>query len=65
MTPDLYVYAVPGRDDGLTIAVHATATPREILALFRNPTGAQVYLDGMRATGTTVAILPSAEWLVS
>lgn len=56
----LYVYDATGREDGLTVFVHSTAAPRQVLAAFHAPADAQVFIDAARAAGTTVTVLPSA-----
>lgn len=56
-----YVYRVTGRPDGLEWAVHQYGNERQIHALFAEAGACKNYLDGLRAQGHAVDVLPTAE----
>jgi len=58
---DLYVYAVPGREDGLRFAFHTYGNPQVIVAMFAGAGNAQRFADVLRADGLAVHVMPSAQ----
>lgn len=60
-----YVYRVLNRQDGMEYAAHRYVQPSRCAVLFWRALDCQEWMDGRRAAGEGVFVLPSADGFVS
>jgi hypothetical protein len=64
MEMDYYVYATPGREDGLQFAVHSYENTRQVAAAFADGGDCLAFIQMLEARGSQVHVLPTAEVLL-
>jgi hypothetical protein len=61
---DYYVYATPGREDGMQFAVHSYKNTRQTVAAFADGAHCLAFIQMLEGQGSQVHVLPTAEVLL-